>query len=54
MPSETTGALLAVAGLAKVYDGRPIITGSDLAVAAGSAAALMGPNGLRTYPRAAG
>lgn len=42
---DTTAALLAVAGLAKSYDGRAIIADFDLVVEAGSAVALVGPNG---------
>ena len=45
MLQGTTGSLLAVCGLAKAYDGRVIVAGLDLEVEAGSAVALMGPNG---------
>jgi ABC-type multidrug transport system ATPase subunit len=37
--------LLSVCGLTKAYDGRVIVDGFDLEVEAGSAVALMGPNG---------
>ena len=37
--------LLTVAGLAKTYDGHAIIAGLDVTVEAGSAVALIGPNG---------
>lgn len=43
--SDMNTALLAIAGLAKAYDGHTIIAGFDLTVEAGSAVALMGPNG---------
>ena len=45
MLQGTAGSLLAVCGLAKAYDGRVIVDGLDLEVEAGSAVALMGPNG---------
>jgi ABC-type multidrug transport system ATPase subunit len=45
MLQETATSLLAVCGLAKAYDGKVIVAGLDLEVEAGSAVALMGPNG---------
>lgn len=45
MLQGTATSLLAVCGLAKAYDGRVIVAGLDLEVEAGSALALMGPNG---------
>jgi len=45
MLQGTATSLLAVCGLAKGYDGRVIVDGLDLEVEAGSAVALMGPNG---------
>jgi ABC-2 type transport system ATP-binding protein len=37
--------LLAVTGLTKIYDGRPVVDGLEISVEAGSALALTGPNG---------
>lgn len=45
MLQGTATSLLAVCGLTKAYDGRVVVAGLDLAVEAGSAVALMGPNG---------
>jgi ABC-2 type transport system ATP-binding protein len=45
MLQGTATSLLAVCGLAKAYNGRVIVDGLDLKVEAGSAVALMGPNG---------
>lgn len=45
MLQDTATSLLAVCGLVKAYDGRVIVDGLDLEVEAGSAVALMGPNG---------
>ena len=45
MLQGTATSLLAVCGLAKAYDGRVIVAGLDLVVEAGSAVAVMGPNG---------
>ena len=45
MLQDTATALLAVCGLVKAYDSRVIVDGLDLKVEAGSAVALMGPNG---------
>ena len=45
MLQGTATSLLAVCGLVKAYDGRVIVRGLDLEVGAGSAVALMGPNG---------
>ena len=45
MLQGTVTSLLAVCGLTKAYDGRVIVDGLDLVVEAGSAIALMGPNG---------
>ena len=39
------GRLLAMAGLSKFYDGRAVIENLELTVSAGTALALMGPNG---------
>jgi ABC-2 type transport system ATP-binding protein len=45
MLQDTATSLLAVCGLSKAYDGKVIVDGLDLQVEAGSAVALMGPNG---------